>query len=910
MTFRTRVAPPIACGVISLLLAAPALAQDHLGNAMSPQGASAADARDPDGLGITEHARTPTGWLQLPPWTIRTPKRSKNGWLYDAHVEFGGLVTAGDTTAAKFREYKDLDSGPYLNHFGVTFEKPDAARYVQASGGGLGRSDQFLRVEAGTYNAWKIRGFFTEIPHVFTSTYRSIWSGLGTDTLALDGLPPGGGASAAATQTTIQAALDETSLTGLGLTRKRGGARVDFTLPGEWKAFGSYTRERREGTRPFGLVFGGGGGGGNVEPPESIDASTTDVSTGVQLATDATQLNVQGSVSLFRNDIDTLTVENPLFVTLNTITGVPANAFTSARYDLHPDNTAQNLRAEVARRLPSIADSRLTGVISLSRFRQNDALIPWTTSPLAGGTINGVSTTNMWNTAASLTRPTADAAIDTMLVNLGWSLKPLRALDVRAKLRYYDTDNHTEYWACNPLTGQWGRLLNDGTGGAFVTPNLTAGVNPAGTTAAGYNGTGCDDDATRALGLAPSSGAVNLRNVPFAYSQIDAGVTGTYRITRHDAVEIAFERETFDRDYRERERTWEHTAKISYVARSLPIGTFRASYAYGRRRGSPYMSDPYEEFLSASLGPIPLATGANMANWIHVLDQFRKFDLADRDRQTADARLNVAITPTIDAGVSVQVRDLDYPDSSYGRTDHQRIVSPNVDLTWQPTNDLSVGGFASIQRGRMQQAGLQPNACVMGSTYFFFSDGSIQASTTGVAPPAPAGTSLVGTERVQPSNWQTLCEVASATSPLYPLSRTWDVTQRDRNVTLGASAHQAFGKLVLDVDYTFGRGRTSTGYDYNAAALAIPDAQAALAGAGWPDLVFDQHFVDADLTMPIRSWVDAHVIYRYERGRIRDWHYEGVAQNPMPANNAVYLDAGPLDYAVHVVGIFGRFNLK
>jgi hypothetical protein len=56
--------------------------------------------------------------------------------------------------------------------------------------------------------------------------------------------------------------------------------------------------------------------------------------------------------------------------------------------------------------------------------------------------------------------------------------------------------------------------------------------------------------------------------------------------------------------------------------------------------------------------------------------------------------------------------------------------------------------------------------------------------------------------------------------------------------------------------------------------------------------------------------VDAHVIYRYERGRIRDWHYEGVAQNPMPANNAVYLDAGPLDYAVHVVGIVGRFNLK
>ena len=47
-------------------------------------------------------------------------------------------------------------------------------------------------------------------------------------------------------------------------------------------------------------------------------------------------------------------------------------------------------------------------------------------------------------------------------------------------MRYYDTDNRTEYLACNPLTGQWGRLLNNGSGGSFVTPNLTVGNNPAG----------------------------------------------------------------------------------------------------------------------------------------------------------------------------------------------------------------------------------------------------------------------------------------------------------------------------------------------------------------------------------------------------------------------------------------------
>ena len=37
--------------------------------------------------------------------------------------------------------------------------------------------------------------------------------------------------------------------------------------------------------------------------------------------------------------------------------------------------------------------------------------------------------------------------------------------------------------------------------------------------------------------------------------------------------------------------------------------------------------------------------------------------------------------------------------------------------------------------------------------------------------------------------------------------------------------------------------------------------------------------------------------------RIRDWHYNGVRLNPVPANNAVHLDAGPQSYKVHVFGV-------
>ena len=74
---------------------------------------------------------------------------------------------------------------------------------------------------------------------------------------------------------------------------------------------------------------------------------------------------------------------------------------------------------------------------------------------------------------------------------------------MKGKVRYFDTDNSTEFFACNPLTGQWGRLLNNGSGGSFVTPNLTAGNNPPGTLNTGYNGTGCNYGAARRWGWRP-----------------------------------------------------------------------------------------------------------------------------------------------------------------------------------------------------------------------------------------------------------------------------------------------------------------------------------------------------------------------------------------------------------------------
>jgi hypothetical protein len=51
------------------------------------------------------------------------------------------------------------------------------------------------------------------------------------------------------------------------------------------------------------------------------------------------------------------------------------------------------------------------------------------------------------------------------------------------------------------------------------------------------------------------------------------------------------------------------------------------------------------------------------------------------------------------------------------------------------------------------------------------------------------------------------------------------------------------------------------------------------------------------------------VIYRYEHAEINDWHYDGIDENTMPANNGAYLDFGPQKYKTHFFAVLVRFGL-
>lgn len=900
-----------------------------IGNAMNPGYPGTPVVLDSDAV-AAKHS--PSGQLYGIP--SRAPEE---GDKTTGFVEIGVLGGDGNLKNAQFRQYKDLRNGVYLNNFGLQMEQPDDAHYINISGGGVGQNDQFYSMQTGRYNDWKVKAFYNETPHVFTDTYRSLWNGLNTGNQTLINpalLVPGGGAAgtAASVGANISAVLKNTPNSELEVNRNKGGVRFDKNLADSWKFYASYTDEKREGARPYGMVWGGGGGSNNIEIAEPIDYNTRDFMTGVQYVDELNSVNLAATVSRFTNNINTLTVQSPMAAPA--ANGIAAGGFTQAVFDLYPSNTYYDVKAEYARELPDFYKGHFNGDVSWSSSRQNDNLIPATS--LAGVVVNGVAG-GAWDTTASLSKQTAGAKIDMKLVDLGLSFKPVDALDVKGKLRYYETSNSTEYWACNPLTGQWGRITNDGSGSAI------AGILSSTTGAAVANSnlgsalplaSRCNAATVETYNVAnnilPSAGNVNIRNIPYEYKQLNYGLSADYRLGKAASVNAAYDREEFRREFRERDKTWEDKIKLGYTNRGIENATLRLSYEYDNRRGSTYITDPYEAFYSASLGPQPSATlpsavpaaGFGVTGWIHNNEQFRKFDLADRNQNILNGRFNYMVMPNLDAGVNLQLKDIDYP-SDYGR-DMQRQDTLSFDLNYQPSAELSVTGFYTYQDSRMKQHSVQQNTCSVGLTYYFWSNGLINTTAIGAAAPAApagsaAGATIVGTQNVTGNNWGTVCGNVSATSPLYPTARAFEVSSKDRNDMFGLGAKYDFSKAKLGLDYTYSKGRTEIDYSYNALALIGTDpTRLAQAGSGMPDMEYTQNVLSLSLLIPVSKQMSTRLMYRFEDVKIRDWHYDGVAANPVPSNSAtvanngaagVNLDSGPQDFKSNMFGVMLQFKM-
>ena len=939
-----------------------------LGNAMNPPGRSAIPrplAED----GYDTVRRSPTGQLYGVPYE-QADERAKTdgGWEYSGGVEAGLMAGDGDQKNAQFRQYKDLKNGPTLNYFEVEANKPDSAAYIQTFGGGVGQNDQFYGVQFGRYNDWKVKLFYNETLHVFTDSWKSLFTGEGTGTLTTS-LPapvmvtsgkPGVGASplvsctAAApcwsyggkTYSNLTALAAINGITGtanattgampasgttpqsgmakaiadklaatpeseLGLVRKKAGARADMFLSDNWKGYASYTQEARVGARPFAMNEGNI----STEIAEPIDYTTHEFLGGLQYADALTQANVRASASLFRNNISTLNVQYPL---LSAATG--NGALQTASYALNPNNEAFNLKGEFARSLPDFYKGRFNATASWGTSRQDDNLLApisdaqnaqlgaagvtkWTGTSI-GYTANSALISN-WNTTAALSQTSAKQRIDTTLVDLGLSLRPMDELAVKGSYRYYDSTNHGGYTAYNPLTGQFGRGIADGNG--IGNQDLVVGLAQGATSGAagncyvppGFASNALISTCTFGLAGAVATGA----NVPVfgqarSTKQTNYGVTADYDLARATSLNASLEREDFHRDFRERADTWEDKLKLGYTNRALGDTTLRASFEADRKRGGEYRYRTFEDLGTGLPGldmPTQIANAgtqgyptiaAGLFNRYSYF--FRKYDQADRDQQIVNARLNILAREDLDLGASLQAKNINYPNSFYGlEKDLQGSVT--VDLNYQPSSGQSVYGFYTFQQNR-----------------------KAMNLNSGVA---SAVNTACSSANLTQYGYSACADNINGDNGGRPLSSAWSSETHDRNNVLGLGYQGEFGQIRFGIDYTVSSSATNISYSYGSTALsnvaATQTAAALLAGSALPSMTFVQQTLNFNLLMPINKKLSMRLFDRYENGRVVDWHYDSVVTGAVANydSGTLLLDSGPQNYHNNVIGVLFQFKL-
>jgi hypothetical protein len=815
-------------GIAALMLSASAsnastsvLGYGGAGNELNPGGQPMSLPRDEDGLSqLDDVSRTPTGLLYPLPYAYPAMTQSKTdpdwwttGWLQ------GGLMGSFGAApgSASFNKYADWHAGPFLASAGFLAENRKTAYYVSGLIENAGRSDQYYQLKTGRYGEFNVTAFFDSIPHVFSTTAKSIWNGAGTNNLTLrDNLIPGAATAAQVTSTANGAPPTE-----LKVTREKAGLSVSYTPWTTIELFAQLANEWRNGTQPISASFGYPFENGATQIIQPIHYRTFDVTTGVRYKEDDLQANFTYSGSFFRNQYADLTWQNPGLAAVAPGSYIPP----AGRLSLPPSNNYNTVKGDVTALLSPAM--RFSGSLSYSLMRQDDALLPPAIGsgiiPGAGGPID----LSNWNTTAALSQSRAHAAIDMFnaFAQFQYTASPKLTLDF--ELRDHNEMNRTNYVAFNPLTGQYGYIAIDG-GLAPFDPLLSGVYQP--------NARG---------------DVVQIRNMPFANDNLALTARASYRFDTHFKADLSFVHNSIEHSVREVPDAADNRVRLQIDATGYSWGSIRVSYEFGSLSGSDYTSNPYTAYYSTALpGYQPASAAGDPA---FTLANLRKFDVGNRTEHIFHAQSNYIVSPRTDLQFTGDYKADDY-DAQYGLR-ASSSWDGNADVSYQLSTTATLTGFFTLQMQHRSMASINP---------------------VGVPGSAAAG----GAD--------------------YPLANAWGEALADHDYTAGFTAHKAWDKISLDVNYIFTRGDSAIGYNYASTGAFFNLLTAAQAGNSFPDITFNSHSLQADARWQAAPALSYRLIYRVDFQNVNDFHYDNL--QPVISGNT-YLGVVPENFTVQTIGL-------
>jgi MtrB/PioB family decaheme-associated outer membrane protein len=352
------------------------------------------------------------------------------GLTLSGEAEVGGRTVMGDFGSAKYGEYREHRPG-LLGGGWFLAEDKDGRYYVRGQADFQGEWDQHYELEGGRYGWFRAEAQYDQYPHLFSDNVHTRHLEMGGSFLWLpDGLQNAvllGGSPA------LQREMDAATPTDLEFMLRTGEIRLAVRPFEAVDLKAGYRWLERKGTRPLSLGFGTPGVNfASVAAP--INERIHELKGEIGLNFEDANLQLEYTGSFFENDLQAVTVDNPL----------GGAGVSPGRATLAPDNSSNTLSLTGAVTLPVDFPARIVGTVAYGHHRQNEEFLPHTIAPFMSPVL-------------ALPQGSLHGEVRTWLGNVVFTARPVDDLSLTGRYRIYDYDNTT------PVIAFPGHVLSDST---------------------------------------------------------------------------------------------------------------------------------------------------------------------------------------------------------------------------------------------------------------------------------------------------------------------------------------------------------------------------------------------------------------------------------------------------------------
>jgi MtrB/PioB family decaheme-associated outer membrane protein len=540
-------------------------------------------------------------------------------------IEGGYRDIDGRRSSAKFQEYRVLEESPFMDHLRLSLETKDKKHYIDFTTLDSFKQDQSYLFRAGQYGGYELEVFWDQIPHLLSTTGRTLFTTTHEDSTASLTLPPGVAstvqAATPATRASVMAGfLANAAPTDLSFLTTKAGFGLKYNLTDSLDFGVRYTFTQKDGTIPFGAGFSSPGGN-IVELPAPLFNRTHQVEAKAQYARPGWNVSLGGAASIFDQGIDNITFDNPL-----SATNSPA-ASARGLTTMDPNNQAYNLFLSGGLSLP--LQTRVTGKVSYGWRLQTQDFVPHTINPALAA-----------DPLLALPRRDLDGDVQTTLVTLNGTSRPVASvpLTLSGGYRFYDFNNRSAEIEFPAHTVRDTSLTTE----------------------------------TRA-------------NAPFSYTKQNARLDAGYSLLNDLHLNLGYEWERWDRDpkYREVQTSDEHFLKSSLDWTPIDWLLLRGAYRRSWRDISNYNTQAHEAHVVQDVEGEEF--GLNLQGQSILL---RKFDEADRTRDRVEILASITPIETLNFTTTYSLIQDNFNKSSLGLQE-SRGWSLGGDLAYSPRPWLS-----------------------------------------------------------------------------------------------------------------------------------------------------------------------------------------------------------------------------